>query len=309
MKATYVKAGDKFLALNFKAASSSLIRSISTEFYPELEDTLQNNTSYPEGVTSAGMRLHAFLDKTETPEGTTVLVVRDPVERFRSACAETGKTAEEGLSEGQKNNYFWPTSRLLKGTVQLYRFESDLEAAATALGLPYPLPEIPTLSTGVNPTLTADQLARVQALYADDIALFESITAAGQVWIAPPVPATDEMKAEKITEFQRLAKTESDSDITIEGIGIFHVDAKTILQLTTIEALIADGTHPALVGGEYPDYKCVDGSFVNLSATVMATIRTAIMARDLNAYSVKLKGLVDAIAAATNVEELTSINW
>ena len=91
----------------------------------------------------------------------------------------------------------------------------------------------------------------------------------------PILPATDEMKAAKIAELSEAARLESESDITVDGVGLFHVDAKTILQLTTIEALIADGTHPALVGGEYPNYKCVDGSFVNLSATDMATIRTA----------------------------------
>jgi len=216
MKATYVKAGDKFLALNFKAASSSLIRSISTEFYPELEDTLQNNTSYPEGVTSAGMRLHAFLDKTETPEGTTVLVVRDPVERFRSACAETFTTDVDALlakiESGERYaNPFWPTSRLLKGTVQLYRFESDLDDAATALGLTLPLPDIDG-GNGEKPDLTPDQLTRVQSIYADDIALFESITEAGQVttYVAPPAPV---YVPQEITSRQLMQQLELQGDL------------------------------------------------------------------------------------------------
>lgn len=119
----------------------------------------------------------------------------------------------------------------------------------------------------------------------------------------------EEVKATKITELSTAARLESESDIAVDGVGLLHVDAKTILQLTTIEALIADGTHLALVAGEYPNYKCVDGSFVNLTAANMAAIRTAIMDRDLNIYSVKLKGMVDAIAAATTVEELDAITW
>lgn len=119
----------------------------------------------------------------------------------------------------------------------------------------------------------------------------------------------EEVKATKITELSTVARLESESDIAVDGVGLLHVDAKTILQLTTIEALIADGTHPVLVAGEYPNYKCVDGSFVNLTAANMAAIRTAVMARDFNTYSVKLKGMVDAITAATTVEELDAITW
>ena len=39
-----------------------------------------------------------------------------------------------------------------------------------------------------KPTPTPEQVARIQAIYADDITLFESIAEAGQTWIAPPAP-------------------------------------------------------------------------------------------------------------------------
>jgi hypothetical protein len=119
----------------------------------------------------------------------------------------------------------------------------------------------------------------------------------------------EDAKAEKIAELQRLAKTESDSDITIEGIGIFHVDAKTLIHLETIESVIAGGTSPVLVNGDYPNYKCVDGSFVTLSAANMAEIREAISGRDYGIYSIKLHSLVEQVEAATTTEELTAIVW
>jgi hypothetical protein len=119
----------------------------------------------------------------------------------------------------------------------------------------------------------------------------------------------EEVKIRKITEFQRLAKAESDSDITIEGVGIFHVDAKTLIHLQAIEALIAGGTSPVLVNGDYPNYKCVDGSFVTLTAANMTTIREAISVRDHNLYSIKLYSLVEQVEAATTVEELAAITW
>jgi hypothetical protein len=117
------------------------------------------------------------------------------VERFRSACAETDRKVEEILSKIESgepyNNHFWPTSRLLINGIKLYRFEADLDRVALELGLQLPLPVIAT--NGTKPNLTSKQIARVQAIYADDIALYNSITEAGQVWEAPepkPEPIT-----------------------------------------------------------------------------------------------------------------------
>ena len=301
MKSVYIKAGDKFLALNFKAASSSLIRAITTEFYPELEDTLQNNTSYPEGATSAGMRLHAFLDKTETPDGATVLIARAPVERFRSACAETGKTVEEGLSEqGQKNSHFWPTSRLLVDGIKLYRFESDLDEAATALGLSLPLPVIP--SNGTKPDLTPEQLVRVQALYADDIALYESITEAGQVWTKPPTPTTDVDKAEKLAELAAARYAEEMGGIEVDGI-LIKTDERTRGILTAGMVEVRDNPEFSLL-----NWKISDGNFVDLSALQILSIYEAIDAH-IAATFAKERALSEQVTNATTIEELEAIKW
>lgn len=206
MKSQYIKSGSAHFALNFKAATSSIARAIVSAHYPDIEDNLINNTSYPEGLTVDNSRWHSQLPKTETPDGDVILIVRDPVERFRSACVETGKTPDEALSEqGQKNNHFWPTSRLLVDGCKLYRFESDLDAAATSLGLSLPLPNIDG-GNGEKPTLTPEQLAQVQAIYADDIALYESITEAGQVWVAPEPEPEPEPVPQSVTPRQiRLA--------------------------------------------------------------------------------------------------------
>jgi len=119
----------------------------------------------------------------------------------------------------------------------------------------------------------------------------------------------DEFKAAKLASLQAAARSESESDILVDGIGLFHVDAKTLIHLQGIEALIADGTSPVLVGGEYPNYKCVDGAFTNLSAADMVTIRAAIEGRDFGIYSVKLFNLTAAVAAATSRDDLDAIVW
>ena len=91
-----------------------------------------------------------------------------------------------------RDPHFWLQSRLLEGNlIKLYRFPSDLDALATEAGLSLPLPNIDgDNDPGAKPVLSQAQVARVQAIYADDIALYESIAEAGQEFdpAAPPVP-------------------------------------------------------------------------------------------------------------------------
>jgi hypothetical protein len=300
MKKVFIKSGEKYLALNLKSATSSLIRAISKAHYPDLEDTLENNSSYPTGVTSEGIRLHAFLDKTETPEGIVVLVVRDPIERFRSACAETGKTAEEALSEqGQKNSHFWPTTRLLIDGIKLYRFESDLDEVATELGLPLPLPNIS--SNGQKPDLTPEQIARVQAIYSDDIALHESITEAGQVWTAPPVPATDEAKDLKRQELATARHEAVNGGTTFNGIPI-RTDNQTRNELSTARQFAKDDPNLTI------QWKLGNGSFITLDSPTIIAMADAVLAHQ-QAQFTKEKLLNDQIDAVTTAEELKAVEW
>ena len=216
MKAQYTQSGGVSYAHNYKAASASIIRAIISAHYPDIEYHINNNVSYCEGSSVDSKRWHYKLPRTEEPTSNVVLIVRDPVERFRSACAETFTTDVDALlakiESGERYaNPFWPTSRLLKGTVQLYRFESDLDDAATALGLTLPLPDIDG-GNGEKPDLTPDQLTRVQSIYADDIALFESITEAGQVttYVAPPAPV---YVPQEITSRQLMQQLELQGDL------------------------------------------------------------------------------------------------
>ena len=98
------------------------------------------------------------------------MIVRNPVERFRSMCAHRPeRTLEEHLAEP----VYGP---LPKGTfVRVFRFEDELDAAAEWLGLPTPLPQEDATDSAAKPDLTTEQEARVRELFADDIALWESL--------------------------------------------------------------------------------------------------------------------------------------
>jgi hypothetical protein len=202
MRNIYYNTPNAAVAANYKSGSATLARAVILAYQPETEAML-NNTSgdgnglaYPPGKSAANTRWHGLVatcDASDKPA--TLIPVRDPIEKFRSACAEDNITDVDAHLDWLEENpdiprlaHFWPQSRLIAGNlVKLYRFPADLDALATEAGLALPLPNI----AGDNqpkPTLSPTQLVRVQAIYADDITLFESIAAAGQEFIPPTPP-------------------------------------------------------------------------------------------------------------------------
>jgi hypothetical protein len=104
-------------------------------------------------------------------------LVRDPVERFRSACARQKKSVDEGLESLAADVHFWPLSDmgLLADGVKHFRFPDQINACAEWLGLETPVPAMNEEPEESKPTLTPEQEARVREIYADDITLWESL--------------------------------------------------------------------------------------------------------------------------------------
>ena len=98
------------------------------------------------------------------------IIVRNPIERFRSMCAHR---PERTLEEHLASPVYGP---LPKGDFARYfRFEDQLDEAAEWLGLPTPLPQEDASDPALKPSLTPEQEARVRELFADDIALWQSL--------------------------------------------------------------------------------------------------------------------------------------
>jgi hypothetical protein len=142
-------------------------------------------TAYPAGKDADSVLLHRLVRKIKDPTE-TYLLVRDPIEKFRSACAmsnvaNVAHRLTRLETEGFKgNSHFWPQSRFVEDPtikVHLYKFE-DIDQFALDLGIA-PLPHVNaagTIVAGTKPNLTPAQRNRVLALYADDVALYNSIT-------------------------------------------------------------------------------------------------------------------------------------
>ena len=189
----YLKCGDKLFALNPKVATSSFARAIIARWHPEIEQLI-TTAAYPEGQSADTGQWQLMIPYRTRPVGEVVCLVRDPVERFRSAMAqvnitdvdatldelanETGNHPEYRPVRGRRllseDVHFKPQARFGGEPIRYFRFPDQLEGAATALDLELPLPAI-NEATGVKPTLTPEQEQRVREWYAEDQQIWESV--------------------------------------------------------------------------------------------------------------------------------------
>ena len=175
------------VAVNPKVASSTLARAIIAAFHPEQESLLQT-AAYPEGKGPHNVQAHWLCPKEMEPTRPVVLVVREPLDRFRSAVAQVGiadiDAAIDALEQDREvqidrprkrlriNPHFSHQHELLRGGTA-FRLE-NIEAAATLIGLPLPLPSI-NEAARPKPDLTPEQASRVLAYYAADAELYAGL--------------------------------------------------------------------------------------------------------------------------------------
>jgi hypothetical protein len=124
------------------------------------------------------MNLHGHDLRNGFPQQPVACMVRDPIDRFCSACARQGKTAEEGIGLQESDVHFWSLRDmgLLEYGVTYFRFPSQINECAEWLGLPTSVQQENEEPEERKPVLTADELAAVRLAYADDIALYESLS-------------------------------------------------------------------------------------------------------------------------------------
>lgn len=192
----YFKITDDLgVAIILKVGSSSIAKAIIDAHHPDIASIPISFPNDGLGINRPGWQ--GICPRVADP-ATILACVREPVERFRSACAQIGVSAEDALTKLEADDWFNPhfnlQSRAVKNATKLYKFPDHLEQFATDASLSYPLPEINESATHNHPKpdLTPEQKARVESVYADDIALFTSISVPGQEYTAPQPPLTPE---------------------------------------------------------------------------------------------------------------------
>lgn len=210
----YDLGGGQYLTKKQRVASTSTITAWFLRYRPEILD--QSKVRLPPGVswdayTASIIHSYKFpVTKELVPVRSTLFqLVRDPIDRFRSICA---KRIQEGdysdaeavlvAAESDKlsvTDCVDQVSSLVAGCVtRIFRYDRDLTDFLTAAGLdPATFPSLN--ESEVDVTLTADQIARVEQLYAEDIALYNSIDTAG-FEINLPAPPPDPLPPEEAAQ-------------------------------------------------------------------------------------------------------------
>ena len=174
----YIIFGDKQIAMIGKSGSSAIAKAIYLKLKNDDQITQQELEA-----TGAGFQ-HKVLQNQDPYF--PMIPVRDPVERFRSACAQEDRTAAQEISRlerGRTSYHTKKTSSYLFSPCRLYKFPEHIEEITKDLGLD----NIPPMNIGEHnnlpkPILTEEEIQKVEELYADDLELFNSIETAGQIY-------------------------------------------------------------------------------------------------------------------------------
>ena len=207
MKLLYYNLPNFCIAQIGKVGSSSLARAIIASFpadinprVPDYEALITDpNTQYPIGVTADNNFWQRTVPNTSTPTKPVFMFVREPVQRFLSAMAQcnlididaalagyTGDTDlvnETGASISPASNFhFMPQLQYAQSGQQtkLYQFPGQITQFCSDVGMEI----LPLVNPARNPkpVPTDAQTASIQAAYAADVALYNSISAPGQVY-------------------------------------------------------------------------------------------------------------------------------
>lgn len=160
-----VSTNSNRLALTPRSGSHSLAAAWLTQFEPE---------NYASWKLQPLLHPARFLAVQETPEeippaAPLACIVRDPVDRFRSMIAHRQLDVEQQL----KSPMYAPLPIL--PYTHYFRFEDQLQGCAEWLGITIPLPHLDKTAEADKPKLTPEQETRVREIYAEDVALWESL--------------------------------------------------------------------------------------------------------------------------------------
>jgi hypothetical protein len=90
----YYSTPDYSVALNAKVGSSTMARLIIKQFYPKEHQKI-NYARFPNGITENQKQWHWMCPGSTTPDKPIVLLVRNPLDRFLTACQQINIKPED----------------------------------------------------------------------------------------------------------------------------------------------------------------------------------------------------------------------
>jgi hypothetical protein len=167
--------GYKGLALITRSGSHCLFQSILDTHYPEPVITAEEIDRWHPVRNIPTQYIIDIAQKPIPEQLTFAVIVRDPIERFRSACARMQKTPAEVIAENLHDVHTWSIESmgLINHPQAKYFLFTNLEQCARFLGLPTPLEQVN--EEPVKHDLSQEELQFLEQYYANDILLFKSL--------------------------------------------------------------------------------------------------------------------------------------
>jgi len=161
-----------------RAGSSTLSTSIANTFFPDKTTTNPNH------------HINTVIPIESVPSGQAHAVIRNPIDRFISAYAKKVGGVPNDLSvddfitwlekqdKGLLNWHFRPQTIIVGNfeNVKYYDFAKGLDDVAANIGLPTPVDMINETDPADKPSLTQDQIDRLNIYYSEDLALYASLS-------------------------------------------------------------------------------------------------------------------------------------
>jgi hypothetical protein len=171
--------GNKGLALVTRSGSHTLFKAILEEFYP------QNNQS-EQVLVHEHDRWHPVMNLSDIHDLSMfeitnleyAVMVRDPIERFRSSCARVGCTVGEGLGMHNENVHFWSMKSmgiLESPNVKYFKFPEQISQCAIYLGLTNPVSHLNQENIDKKPILNQTDIIQIQQYYAEDLMIYNNL--------------------------------------------------------------------------------------------------------------------------------------
>ena len=186
----YFICGDKLMALNAKVGTSTFARAIIKKYYPEIDDEILS-AHYPEGESADTRQWQMRLPYRINPDKPVVCLIRDPVERFRSAMAqvalndvdaainelntESGIYGRNNTGKLVENVHFVKQSTIKGSPIYYFRFPDQVDEAAAFLGLDLQLVIINENTRNDKPEVNETQAEAIRQFYIEDYNLWKSL--------------------------------------------------------------------------------------------------------------------------------------
>ena len=154
-------------------------RSGSTSLFTEIcyhqNISLHNHNKHPSCYCGCWSAEEGYWDgySHKQPEEMAV-IVRNPIDRFLSACIKTKKNIDEGLKSIYNDVHFWPISYMNPSNPKYFIFPNEIDDCATWLGINSPVKH---LNKNIDKKITPnkEQIKKIKTSYNKDIILWNNL--------------------------------------------------------------------------------------------------------------------------------------